>query len=160
MTRRAGPLVRRLDGVFPLRGRWLRYCGIVFGLLLAYYAAIQLAFAAGWIVEDPLYRAERETKDVLQRYERTRDDEEVLSWIIRYHGEATGHQVMMTLAAWSLEHPDEFVALTGRLPPDQQESFVERFSAAVGDSSSYERFLRVFRGRRSPVLDAIMPPAR
>lgn len=147
--------VRAVDRISPLRGRWLRYFMIVCGILIAGSALIEVGFRIGWIEEDPLYRAERVTREVLREYEWTTDTRKPLRGITDYHGEATGAQVMITLAEWSVGHPREFVMLTNELSPDQRQPFAESFSYGVS-SGQTAAFLDAFGREESVVVTSIL----
>ncbi|HTE20951.1 MAG TPA: hypothetical protein VK689_21510 [Armatimonadota bacterium] len=120
------------------------------GLLGLVGGLTKLGFAAGWLEEDPLYRQERETKAILREYERTGEAGKVLHWIT---GSRIGTQGMMTLGEWAVDHQFEFLELTSRLRPEQQQEFVESFYSAVPERHA---FVRAYEGRRSPVLDRIV----
>jgi hypothetical protein len=52
---------------------------------------------------------------LLRKYERVKDPKEIRAWLMAYHGEAPGQQVMYVFAAWAISNPDGFIAITDGL---------------------------------------------
>jgi hypothetical protein len=89
---------------------------------------------------------------LLRKYERVKDPKEIRAWLLDYHGEADGQEVMYSFVAWAISNPDGFIAITDGFTDDEQKIFAERFSDAIYQSSSVEEFKNAFKGRQSKVL--------
>jgi hypothetical protein len=89
---------------------------------------------------------------LLRRYERVKDPKEIRAWLMAYHGEAPGQQVMYSFVEWAISNPDGFITITDGFTDGEQEKFSERFSDAIYQSSSVEEFKNAFKGRQSKVL--------
>ncbi len=105
---------------------------------------------------DTIDQAALDTQRILKTYERTRDPKEINSWLIDYHGEAPGHQVMTTLVQWSLEHQSDFITIIDGIRQDKQHEFVEKFAFALTDTALDKEFKERFKHHQSKVLTSIL----
>ena len=92
-----------------------------------------------WTTADAMGRAAMSTSTLLMA-KPVVNDETVIKWLEAYHGEAPGHQVMLTFARWGIENPPDFVLFLGRLSPPT----LERLGWAIYDGGMSAEFLAVF----------------
>jgi hypothetical protein len=92
-----------------------------------------------WTTADDIGRAAMSTSTLLMA-KPVLNDETIIKWLEDYHGEAPGHQVMLTFAHWGMEHPQDFVLFLGRL----SSSPLERLGWAIYDGGMSTEFLAVF----------------
>jgi hypothetical protein len=105
---------------------------------------------------DSIAKAETETEKILKEYEKSNDAKKVIDWIFANHGEAAGHQVMISLAKWSLNHQNDFALLVEGIDKNKQEEFAESFSFALTDSKMDGKFREKFKGANSNVIGSIL----
>jgi hypothetical protein len=65
---------------------------------------------------------------LLRKYERVKDPTEIKAWLMAYHGEAPGQQVMYVFIVWAISDPDGFIAITDGFTDGEQKIFSERFA--------------------------------
>lgn len=105
---------------------------------------------------DPIEKAAAETEKILKGYENIKDKKKVIDWIFSNHGEAAGHQVMVSFAEWSLNHQSDFTTVVEGVEKDKQEEFVERFSNALIDSKLGNRFKEKFKNTNSKIISTVL----
>jgi len=93
-----------------------------------------------------------DTDRLLRKYERVKDPKEIRAWLMAYHGEAPGQQVMYSFVDWAISNPDGFIAITDGFTDGEQKIFVEGFSDAIYQSSREREFKNAFKGRQTKVL--------
>jgi hypothetical protein len=114
--------------------------------------ATSLLFVCSCDKPDSISIAARDTDRLLRKYERGKDPKEIRAWLLDYHGEAPGQQVMYSFVDWAISNPDGFIAITDGFTDDEQKIFVERLSDAIYQGSSVDEFKNAFKGRQSKVL--------
>jgi hypothetical protein len=134
----------------------LRLLGIAF-VVLGPTAVILGPCVDQWSYQlvTPLSRSERDTRLVLNRYERTGEAAPAVRWIAARRGRPHDYRVMSALGTWGISHPRQWMLLTEQLPAGEQRAFVDRFSAAVSENGLYSDFHTTFSDYRGEVLDQV-----
>jgi hypothetical protein len=104
---------------------------------------------------DEISKADHATKIILQQYASDNNTQNVYDWIFQYQGEASGHQVFITLAKWSFDNTGKFIYLLENLSEENRESFIRRYTFALTDSSLQEKFQSVFSNGNSSIISEI-----
>jgi hypothetical protein len=117
--------------VFAAAG-WV--CAGVLGLLL--HVQIDHPY------DDSISLSARHTEELLALHARSDQGSEVLAWMRQYHGEAPGHQVMVSFAGWAVENVTSAEKLIDQL--QSEPGFVRRLSFALADSCLSEAFGKAF----------------
>ncbi len=68
------------------------------------------------------------------------NEECISTWLTEYHGEAPGHQVMITFVSFGISNTNLFLKILRDLPTDSIEKVVDRVSAAVSDVGLEKEF--------------------
>ena len=124
---------------------------------LCVYAALALGLPAwNYASADEIERTGLDTTRLLATYERTGDAVPLRKWFTAYHGEAPGHQVMMSLGVWSCNNLRRFLALSEGFTFQERETFYERFGWALADSGQENTFRQTFQDYRSETLSGIL----
>jgi hypothetical protein len=134
----------------------VRICLLVIGILAFGIGMLWVFRTAVYSSADSIEKAGYDTWDVLQAYERSGDVGKVHKWLIEYHGEGPGMQVMFTLGQWSVRHPDAFIQLIDAFPKDKYPTFVMQFSFCLSDGGQDKEFRLVFSKYKSLALVQIM----
>ena len=108
------------------------------------------------MAQDAIDKAGDDTIRVIKEYERNHDAKAIRLWLTEYHGEATGHQVMIVFAEWAMKHQSDFISIAEGIKKEKQKEFAESFAFALTDSGSDREFKGNFRGYKSKVLRLIL----
>lgn len=66
--------------------------------------------------DDPISLAGRHTEELLALHERYDQTNQFITWLEMYHGEAPGHQVMISFIQWATVNTTAAEDLMARLP--------------------------------------------
>jgi hypothetical protein len=83
---------------------------------------------------DELSAPSIELKKRLSTYTKTRVAAPVHSWVSSYHGEASGHQMMITLVEWGNLNRVEMNSLLESWPLSDRNEVIDRLVFAASDS--------------------------
>lgn len=126
----------------------------VIGWALAGILGFGLLISLRHPFDDPISLAGRHTSELLALH--TRDDQtnEVLARLTQYHGEAPGHQVMITFVQWAIENTESAEGLLVRLQADP--AITMRLALAVADGCQDNAFRAAFGQSASSAIKAIV----
>ena len=120
------------------------------------FVILVLSVAVFPLVQDQIDWVGVETNKILREYERTRDPKPLRLWLTGYRGEATGHEVMIVVAEWAINHQSAFIFAIEGIQKEKVQPFVENFVFALTDTSSDKEFRKSFKGHKSKVLTLIL----
>lgn len=104
--------------------------------------------------DDPISQAGRHTEELLALHERYDQTSKVVAWLDMYHGEAPGHQVMMSFVHWATTNTDSAEKLLAELPSAPM--MTERLAFAVTDSGQTNEFCDAFSSSGSQRMKEIL----
>lgn len=114
-------------------------------LILALLVCMPISFGIfTWTYSDDISKAALCTSFILGTQE-FRNTDEVVKWLEKYHGEAPGHQVMITFSEWIIKNPLASQNIISALNDKTR----ERLRWAINDSNREARFLKVHKGLES-----------
>lgn len=90
-----------------------------------------------------------------ERYDQTN---QVITWLEMYHGEAPGHQVMISFIQWATVNPAAAENLMARL--SSAPMLTERLAFAVTDSGQVEGFCKAYASSASQGVKEILDQIR
>lgn len=105
---------------------------------------------------DSIEKARIDTEYILARFEKTKDANEIRSWLSRGSTEAPGTQVNIAFGRWALQHQNDFINIVEGLQTKQQADFIEFFCNSLNQSSLGAEFKAAFKGRKSKSVAAIL----
>jgi hypothetical protein len=104
--------------------------------------------------DDSISLAGRHTSELLALHVRNDQTGEVLAWLTQYHGEAPGHQVMITFVEWAINNAEPAEAPLARLQADPVTT--ERLAFAVTDGCQGNAFLAAVGQSASSAVNAVI----
>lgn len=104
--------------------------------------------------DDSISLAGRHTSELLALHARDDQTGEVLAWLTQYHGEASGHQVMIIFVEWAINNAESAEALLARLQVDLVAT--ARLAFAVADACQGNAFRAAFGHSTSSAINAIV----
>lgn len=119
----------------------------VIGWILAGFVGFLLYAALQRPVDDPISLAGRQTAELLALHEKHDQTNKIIAWLEMYHGEAPGHQVMMSFIDWATNNRTAAESLLARIPAEPL--LMERLAFAVADSAQTEEFCGVYAASHS-----------
>ena len=96
---------------------------------------------------DAIDQAACVTEVRLRDYEEGPD--ELVEWLLSYHGEATGSQVWYAVAIWTVDEPEKFSDLLSKVHETKADQFIFRVADGVRETGLSERFKEVFSSQAS-----------
>lgn len=108
------------------------------------------------MTQDSIDKIGDETDRILAKYEKTKDTQETVAWLTKYHGEVQGHQVMIVFADWAMSHQDDFTKIVSNLGNKERDGFVERFAFALTDSELDDKFRKAFDEHKSESVNLVL----
>lgn len=104
---------------------------------------------------DSISETNIKTKNMIKQLENDNNSSAFYKWLFSRHGEAPGHQVFITLSQWSYKSPDDFEKLLESLPISKKEEFIMRYSFAVTDTGSDEKYITAFGNNSNEIISII-----
>jgi hypothetical protein len=104
--------------------------------------------------DDPISLAGRHTKELLALHEKYDQTSEVIAWLDMYHGEAPGHQVMISFVHWAIDNTESAESLLARLQADP--ATTAQLAFAVTDGCQEKTFRTAFGQNTSSAVKTII----
>jgi hypothetical protein len=99
---------------------------------------------------DSIDQAHLDTQSVLRGYLRSGNPGPARHWLVTYHGEAPGSQVMYTFVGWAARNPTGAENIVAGLSGEETKRLAERVGWAAVDSDQHLEFDSAFRSSSSP----------
>jgi hypothetical protein len=113
--------------------------GVLLGALIAF----------AWHTGDAIDRAGIRTSWILWSHTVIDRSSTVREWLLAYHGEAPGSQVMNTFVLWAVNNKQGAEQLVAGLSDRQQQDIAARIGWAALDSGQDKEFVAAFAGTQS-----------
>ncbi len=104
---------------------------------------------------DSIEKVEIQTRRKLAEYQRTKNAEPLLSWIMSQDA-ALYTAAMYTLGEWAMHHQPEFLTFLDAIEDRRWPEFTEGFCFVLADAGMDDDFRKAFRGYRSRRLSSVL----
>lgn len=101
--------------------------------------------------DDEISLAARHTRELLALHEKYDQTRPIVDWLVTYHGEAAGHQVMISFVEWSLDHRAAAEAILSS-EISGPAALAQRLAFAASDSGLRCEFLNTLAKSAVPLI--------